>query len=100
MDEQALKYFRDELNQLRTRVERNETKLGYVEDASKGSLSTREARAETFAFIKADIRNLFEEVGKLQTAKEKLDDRFFHVWCGVGLTIFGIAATAIFAIAK
>lgn len=83
-------YFRQELNELRTRVERNETKLGYVEDASKGSLSSKEARAETLAFIKSDIRNIFEELEKLQKSKEKLDDRFFNLWVSIFLLAAGV----------
>lgn len=90
MDDQALKYIRDDLNKLQARVERNETKLGYVEDASKGSLSTKEARAETLAFIKADIKNIYDELQQIQKAREKLDDRFFQVWVGVGFAFLGV----------
>lgn len=95
MDDQALKYIRDDLNKLQARVERNETKLDYVEDASKGSLSTKEARAETLAFIKADIKNIYDELQQIQKAREKLDDRFFQIWSGIGFVALGVVVTFI-----
>lgn len=90
MTESVLAYFRQELNELRIKVERNEQKLFFLDENSKGSLSTREERAATTASIKGDIKNLEDEIVKLQRAKEKLDDRFFQVWVGIGFVGLGV----------
>jgi hypothetical protein len=79
-----------ELNELRLQIERLTHKVGYLEDATKGSISTREERAGNTALIKANIKELFLRVSNLETADKELGKRFFQVWVGVGIALFGV----------
>jgi hypothetical protein len=79
-----------ELNDLRIKVERLTEKVGYLEDASKGSISTREERAGTTATIKSNIKTLFIRVSALETADKDLNNRFFQVWVGILFVFIGV----------
>jgi len=90
MNEDALKYLRDDFNELRLKVERNEQRLFYVDENSKGSLTTREERAATTSAIRTNIKEIFSRLAALENADRELNARFFQVWMGVGFVCLGI----------
>jgi hypothetical protein len=90
MNEDALKYLRDDFNELRLKVERNEQRLFYVDENSKGSLTTREERAATTSAMRTNIKEIFSRLAALENADKELNARFFQVWMGVGFVCLGI----------
>lgn len=100
MNDDVLRYLRDDLNALRIKVERNEQTLGYLDENSKGSLITREERAASFSAVKTNIKELFQRVSNLELADRELTSRFFQVWMGVGFVGLGIIIDFILTLKK
>lgn len=88
-DQQILKEILTNIRDIHTKVERQDQRLSHVEEWLRGSVNTREERAENKAEVRVELRNVINRISSLESNNTELEKRFFQVWLSLGVSIFG-----------